>query len=152
MNTNKQKLEQVEEDFAKRVAYLLNAQCQNLNKDIQERLQEARALAVGHVKTEPLFVAQLQMNNRGYRISTWNKPIWSFTSWLVPAVIVVLGLIGIAEWQEDLRIKDIANVDIALLTDDVPPDAFIDNGFMAYLKLKTSTQPPEEAKAEDEKI
>ena len=66
---------------------------------------------------------------------------------------MVLGLIAITEWQEDQRIKDIATVDIALLTDDVPPDAFVDNGFMAFLKLKTVAKPEaEEKKTEDEKI
>lgn len=63
-----------------------------------------------------------------------------------PLVVVVLGLIAITEWQEDMRIKDIATVDIALLTDDVPPNAFADNGYMAYLKMKTVAKPEVEEK------
>jgi hypothetical protein len=79
--------------------------------------------------------------------------MWSFATWLIPLAVVVLGLIAIVEWQEDLRIKDIATVDIALLTDDVPPSAFADNGYMAYLKMKTLAKPePEEKIAEDDKI
>mgnify|MGYP003347091960 CR=1 FL=1 len=46
----------------------------------------------------------------------------------------VFGLIGIAQWQNESRINDIAEVDAALLTDDVPPDAYADSGFMAFLK------------------
>ncbi|WP_269460294.1 DUF3619 family protein [Polynucleobacter necessarius] len=46
----------------------------------------------------------------------------------------MFGLIGIAQWQDDSRINDIAEVDAALLSDDVPPDAYADNGFMAFLK------------------
>ena len=92
-------------------------------------------------------------SNQSFSGSRFNNPLWSLTSWLIPIAVVVFGLVAISEWQEEQRIKDIANVDIALLTDDVPPDAFVDNGFMAYLKLKTSTKPQvEQTKPEDEKI
>jgi len=153
MNTNQQNLDPVEQEFGKRVTRLLNAQSENLSSDIQSRLRDARATALSRAKAEPVFVAQLQTTHRGFRNSSWNKPIWSFTGWLVPVTVVVLGLIAITEWQEDLRINDIANVDIALLTDDVPPDAFVDNGFMAFLKLKTLAKPEaDDKKSEDEKI
>jgi hypothetical protein len=49
-------------------------------------------------------------------------------------VVLVFGLIGIAQWQDDSRINDIAEVDAALLSDDVPPDAYADGGFLAFLK------------------
>jgi hypothetical protein len=55
-------------------------------------------------------------------------------SWAAPLAVLVFGLIGIAQWQDDSRINDIAEVDAALLTDDVPPDAYADSGFMAFLK------------------
>ena len=153
MNTNQQNLDPVEQEFGKRVTRLLNAQSENLSSDIQSRLRDARATALSRAKAEPVFVAQLQTTHRGFRNSSWNKPIWSFTGWLVPVTVVVLGLIAITEWQEDLRINDIANVDIALLTDDVPPDAFVDNGFMAFLKLKTLAKPEtDDKKSDDEKI
>ena len=153
MNTNQQNLDLVEQEFGKRVTRLLSAQSKNLSGDIQSRLRDARATALSRSKAEPVFVAQLQTTHRSFRNSSWNKPIWSFTGWLVPVSVVVLGLIAITEWQEDLRINDIANVDIALLTDDVPPDAFVDNGFMVFLKLKTLAKPEaDEKKSEDEKI
>lgn len=152
MNTNKQNLELVEQAFAKRVTRLLTAQSENLDRDLKDRLRAARSMAVHQAKPEPVFVAQLETTHRGFRHSDWGKSIWSLTSWLAPISIVAIGLIGISEWQQDQRIKDIANVDIALLTDDVPPDAFVDNGFMAFLKLKTSTKPVEATKPEDEKI
>jgi hypothetical protein len=153
MNANQQNLDLVEQEFGERVTRLLSAQSENLSSDVQLRLRDARATAISHTKTEPVFVAQLQTTHRSFWGSSWNKPIWSFTGWLVPVTIVVLGLIAITEWQEDLRINDIANVDIALLTDDIPPDAFVDNGFMAFLKMKTVAKPEtDEQKSDDEKI
>ena len=148
----KQFASSVEERFAKRVTSLLNTSSHELSGDTQDRLREARLLAVNRAKPELVFVRSVQTAHPGNKNFSWEKPLWSLSSWLIPIAIVVFGLIAIAEWQEDQRIKDIANVDIALLTDDVPPDAFVDNGFMAYLKLKTSAKPQEAAPSEDEKI
>lgn len=156
MNMDQKKLsELIEARFGKRVAFLLDSQTQQLSGDVQERLKEARDLAISRAKPEfsPVLAQQLQTANQSFSGSRFNNPLWSLTSWLIPIAVVVFGLIAISEWQEEQRIKDIANVDIALLTDDVPPDAFVDNGFMAYLKLKTSTKPQvEQTKPEDEKI
>ena len=156
MNMDQKKLsELIEARFGKHVALLLDSQTQQLSGDVQERLKEARDLAISRAKPEfsPAFAQQLQTANQSFSGSRFNNPLWSLTSWLIPIAVVVFGLVAISEWQEEQRIKDIANVDIALLTDDVPPDAFVDNGFMAYLKLKTSTKPQvEQTKPEDEKI
>jgi hypothetical protein len=60
--------------------------------------------------------------------------MWDTVGWIAPLVVLVFGLIGIAQWQSDSRINDIAEVDAALLSDDVPPDAYADVGFLAFLK------------------
>jgi hypothetical protein len=63
-----------------------------------------------------------------------SRGLWGTVGWVAPLVVLVFGLIGIAQWQNDSRITDLAEVDAALLTDDVPPDAYADSGFMAFLK------------------
>jgi hypothetical protein len=63
-----------------------------------------------------------------------SRSTWDTLGWVAPLVVLVFGLIGIAQWQEDSRINDIAEVDAALLSDDVPPDAYADSGFMGFLK------------------
>jgi len=144
-----------EDQFGKRVANLLDAQSQQLDGNLEDQLLQSRTLAISRVKPQPSFILDRQMAGAGHRFDAphFGNPMWSFATWLIPLAVVVLGLIAIVEWQEDLRIKDIATVDIALLTDDVPPSAFADNGYMAYLKMKTLAKPePEEKKAEDDKI
>ncbi len=147
--------EAIENQFGKRIANLLDTHSQHLDHLISEKLSQSRTLALGCAKPEspPIFHQQFAGAHTSFKTPRSNHPLWSFGSWLIPLAVVVFGLIAITEWQEDLRIKDIATVDIALLTDDVPPDAFMDNGFMAFLKLKTVAQPQaEEKKTEDEKI
>jgi hypothetical protein len=71
--------------------------------------------------------------------------VWDTVSWIAPLVVLVFGLIGIAQWQGDSRINDIAEVDAALLSDDVPPDAYADGGFMAFLKHGPLSDPSDTA-------
>jgi hypothetical protein len=73
-----------------------------------------------------------QGGNGSQPSSNWNR-----LSWFAPFIVLALGLLAIAEWQQDARINDIAAVDIALLSDDVPPDAYMDSGFLAFLKLSS---------------
>lgn len=58
---------------------------------------------------------------------------WRLAS-LVPAVLLVAGLWGIHVWSRHERVQAAAEVDMALLTDDLPPAAYTDPGFEEYLK------------------
>ena len=44
------------------------------------------------------------------------------------------GLIGIYHWQQQKRVEELADVDTAMLLDDLPPTAYADQGFHVYLK------------------
>ena len=48
-------------------------------------------------------------------------------------IALFLGLAVIVNWQQDERIRDIAEVDSAILTDVVPPEAYNDDGFIRFL-------------------
>jgi len=43
-------------------------------------------------------------------------------------------LLVINSIQNDNRAQELAEVDVALLTDELPPDAFADPGFVQFLK------------------
>jgi hypothetical protein len=49
-------------------------------------------------------------------------------------LLLVVGMLGISEAQNDLRARELAEVDVALLTDDLPPAAFADPGFLQFLQ------------------
>ena len=53
---------------------------------------------------------------------------------LVPTLIVVAGLFGISEWDSRQRADDIADVDAAVLADDMPISAYADRGFGVFLR------------------
>ena len=49
-------------------------------------------------------------------------------------LVVAAGLVAINVMQDDDRVTEVANLDAALLTDDLPPEAYADPGFLQYLK------------------
>jgi len=55
----------------------------------------------------------------------------------LPLLALVLGLIAISIIQNDNRTTELAEIDAALLTDDLPPTAYTDPGFAQFLKLSS---------------
>ena len=53
---------------------------------------------------------------------------------LLPLILVALGLLGISIWHEMDVADETAEVDLAVLTDDVPISAYADRGFGVFLK------------------
>jgi hypothetical protein len=53
---------------------------------------------------------------------------------LLPTLLLLAGLFGIYNWQQEQRAADIEELDAQLLTDDLPIDAYLDRGFEAWLK------------------
>jgi hypothetical protein len=53
---------------------------------------------------------------------------------VLPLLALVVGLILIQRWQTTAQISVAAEVDAALLADDVPPTAYRDAGFIEFLK------------------
>ena len=122
------------DQFGLATAALLQHGSQSLPVDIQDRLHAARMKALSVQKAEKIYVQQPVFASTSGNWSTGSRTIWNYVSWIAPLIVLVFGLIGIAEWQQDSRINDIAELDIALLTDDVPPDAYADSGFLGFLK------------------
>jgi hypothetical protein len=52
----------------------------------------------------------------------------------LPLAVLVLGLLAIQELHSSRLISAAADIDAALLADDLPPDAYQDAGFLEFLK------------------
>jgi len=122
------------DQFGRASAALLTQGAQSLPPGIKDRLHAARMKALSVRKLEKVFAQKPVFAGSMGNYSSGSNPLWDTVGWVAPLVVLVFGLIGIAQWQNDSRIIDIAEVDAALLTDDVPPDAYADSGFLAFLK------------------
>lgn len=121
--------------FGRAVAARLSASTDELPHDFTERLRAARVRAVQGRKmaaAAPVVVgrgpsASLALD--GEQISLWSR-IGS----VLPLLVLAAGLVLIHNVQGDRRASELAEVDQALLTDDLPPAAYADSGFVQFLK------------------
>jgi hypothetical protein len=60
--------------------------------------------------------------------------LWSRVASAIPLIVLAAGLVFIHVVQQDRRASELAEVDTALLTDDLPPAAYADPGFVQFLK------------------
>jgi hypothetical protein len=66
--------------------------------------------------------------------------VWSRLASLMPLIALVAGLAFIQHITDDDRANELAEVDSALLTDDLPPSAYADPGFLQFLKMPLTVE------------
>ena len=130
----------LEARFGVRVASMLGERAQSTAPDISERLRFAREQALSRAQAarrqEQLATAPAAVVVGRGRSATlashlgWGVKLGS----ALPLALLVLGLVGIAHVHDKAQIAAVAEVDAALLSDDLPPAAYTDPGFAEYLK------------------
>ena len=127
----------LEARFGVRVASMLGERAQSTAPDISERLRFAReqALSRAQVARRVQAAAAPVVVGRG-RAAVLANPLgwWFKLGSAAPLALLVLGLAGIAHVHDKAQIAAVAEVDAALLADDLPPAAYTDPGFAEYLK------------------
>jgi hypothetical protein len=129
----------LQERFARRTVSYLASGTTDLPHDITERLRAARFQAVAARKVAKTQTAS-QISSQGNSAAlTWNEDEsahkWSRIAAFVSLALLVVGLLFINTFQSDNRAQELADIDVALLTDALPPAAFSDPGFVQFLKV-----------------
>ena len=121
------------DQFGQRLSARLTMGAQNLDHDISQRLRVAREGAVARLAAQPGLVAASQRHGSvlslGGPISNWGK----FSS-LLPMLLLLVGLVCIDAVQDQFRADELADVDVELLTAELPPVAYTDPGFVQFLR------------------
>ena len=122
--------------FGRQVASRLSEGAPELPHDIAERLRAARVRAVSRRRVEAVVPRrQPMLAPAGLPLGGDEGPgWWGGLASAVPLVMLAAGLVAINVIQDDLRAAELAEVDAALLTDDLPPAAYADPGFAQFLK------------------
>lgn len=131
--------DKAEIDFAYKVRRAMTESTEQIPEATLERLKAARELALSRQKAaEPskaLAFGGVFAGNGGVSFAqkssqqSWFRKVW----FALPLLVFVLGLYGIYEHEQEQQINDLAEIDAAVLVDELPPDAYLDNGFNAYL-------------------
>lgn len=134
-----------EQQFAEQIRLALDESAAQLPYRVSYRLQAARQAALGRLKETETAVEPapaLGLASAGGAgvltlggIPAGGAPRWG---WLLLSVVTVLvlaaGFIAINEWSDQDVAEEIADIDLAILLDDVPISAYADRGFGVYIK------------------
>jgi hypothetical protein len=120
--------------FGRAVAARLTAGTAGLPYEVQERLRAARMQALARRKLVPsvqlaAVLAPAGAGHGGSDLSWWNR-----IASALPIIALAAGLVFIHSTLGDSRASELAEVDAALLTDDLPPSAYADAGFVQFMK------------------
>lgn len=144
------------EHFARKLTAHLTQGDEHLPYVVTERLRAARMQALAQRKRAPLGVRAVQMAPANVVMGQFNgtavlggsAPSHDNTPLWVRRLLTALPLVGLAcalafiGADHDSRITvDVADVDAALLTNELPPAVFTDPGFQQYLQLTVSDTP-----------
>ncbi|MGA0571092.1 DUF3619 family protein [Variovorax sp. VNK109] len=131
--------------YARRIASRLEAGSNELPYDISERLRAARVQAVAQRRRPALALApamQTSVQSSGPVLALGGGDApgwWTRLASAVPIVALVAGLVAINMVQAEQRAAEVAEIDAALLTDDLPPAAYTDPGFVQFLQSGQAT-------------
>jgi hypothetical protein len=135
MNTDQLTLAQ--DRFGRQVAARLSAGSSELPYDVSERLRAARTQALAPRKRAVgLRTAVSVSASGGAAAVTADEPVsfWNRVASVLPILALIAGMVLIHSLQNERRANEVAEVDAALLTDDLPPAAYADPGFIQFLK------------------
>lgn len=126
--------------LGKDLGRLLAARVDQLEPSVEERLASARKaalLAAGEARqlSEAALVPAVAGAGRGQR----QGGRWSL---LLPAGVLLAGLLALAHSQWLQETLGLADRDAAVLRDRLPPNAYGDPGFNEYLDEKTEDELP----------
>jgi len=130
-------------EFAYSVRRALDEQITRLPASTVERLSAARKLAIARKKPESaLHVVAAQHRLAGAGSGRTGNPFNDSVSWLVrvgiiiPLLVLIVGAFGIYKYEEARRIDELADLDAAVLSDELPLNAYLDHGFDTYLNKR----------------
>jgi hypothetical protein len=129
--------EQLQDRFGRLVAARLSAGTAELPHDVAERLRAARVQAVARRKPANLRAPAAFAKSGSAATLTFGdegQSLWNRIASILPLVALVAGLFVIQVAQDERRAHEVAEVDAALLTDDLPPAAYADPGFVQFLR------------------
>ncbi|MBM3387049.1 MAG: DUF3619 family protein [Betaproteobacteria bacterium] len=122
------------------LAGLLSQASPELPHDLSERLRIARQQALAMRLPEP--TPSWHVLQQGSSLTLAGPPseglgLWSVLGSAIPVLTLLTGLLMVQWWDHDRLISELAEIDTALLVDDLPPTAYSDPGFIQFLRHNT---------------
>jgi hypothetical protein len=134
--------DRLEARLGRELAAALSAARPDLAPDVAERLRFARTQAVararaGRPSPEPAVLPAFATAGgpSGPRSRTGAAP-WQFGLGLLPLLLLALGLVAVGRSTSTEQARVAAEIDARLLSDTLPPEAYVDPGFAEFLRRR----------------
>jgi len=128
--------------FAYKVKLALDANLDGLSGDQLQHLAAARRVAVARKKKpvavrNPQSALVLALGGNSDNASSSAKPSWwNRLGVVVPLLAGIILLSGIYQHENAKHVAELAEIDAAVLSDELPLSAYLDHGFNAFLAEK----------------
>ncbi len=127
-------------NLAYKLRHALNENLDALPVSTTERLAAARALAMSRKKADatrqvrpgkrPLFDVK----------ALFSGPALARLAVAAPMLALVIGMGGVYQYEQQQRLAAMAEIDAAVLADELPLTAYLDHGFNAYVESQQRQQ------------
>jgi hypothetical protein len=120
-----------QDELARRIVALLDEGVENIAPERRQQLSKAREQALARQRAEPA---------RAW-VPAWAGQFSRFTEhrvfgvrYLIPMAALVLGVAGVVYMQGMATSNEVTDIELGLLTDELPINAYLDKGFDSWLK------------------
>lgn len=123
-------------NLAYKLRHALNEQLDTLPASTVDRLALARAAAMARKKPDAA------RTGFGWRAlgAFFTGPTMSRLAVAVPLLALVIGMGGVYQHEQQQQVAALAEIDAAMLSDELPLTAYLDPGFNAYLESQQRQQ------------
>lgn len=115
-------------EFGYKARQVLNRGVDTLGCDVADRLHDARQKALN---CQRVPVVQLRMSGIGHAVEF---AFLSNARSLLAVMALSVGAMGTYYWNAFEQAQEYEEIDSALLVDELPPSAYLDRGFQAWLE------------------
>ena len=123
-------------NLAYKIRHALNENLDQLPASTTDRLAAARALALSRKK------ADAPQRRAGFDVRSLFDMRWMRgLAVAAPLLAMVVGLASVYQVEREQRTAELADLDAAVLSDDLPLTAYTDHGFNAYLAQQQQQVP-----------
>ena len=115
-------------EFGYKARQILNQGLDSLGQDVAGRLHKARQTALN---SQRVPVGGLRLAGIGHNVEF---AFFSNARHLVAVIALTVGAMGSYYWNAFEQVQEYEEIDSALLADELPPSAYLDRGFHAWLE------------------
>jgi hypothetical protein len=128
-------------NLAYKLRHALNENLDALPASTTERLAAARALALSRKKADAPAPQRKAGVRRFFDVDfRFSSAGLGRLGVAIPLLALVVGLGGLYQYEQQQRIAELAELDAAVLADELPLTAYLDHGFNAYLESQQRQQ------------